>query len=396
MKRAIFAAAAVALGLFACGEPDHEEYEDHGAGEPEAHAGAPDRNAVRVSDDMARDLRITTARVEERPEAESVDVPGELRVNDDAYAEIGAPIGARVVDPRASVGDRVAVGQELVVLESAELGDARSALRTADARVALMRQTLARRRELASERIVAAREVQESEAELHEAEAQRRAATARLEALGADPRGAGEEEVGDGGRLVLRSPVAGTVIERAAVRGQLADPAVPLYRVGDLSELWFVGHAFERDALRVRVGEVARIALPALPGEAFTGTVALVGREVEPASRTIAVRVVVRDGSGRLRPGMSATGSLPVGEAHARILSVPVASLQRLDDAWVVFVPRGETEFEVRRVGRGRDLGGEVEIVSGAAAGEAVVVEGAFLLKAEAEKARGEGEHHDH
>jgi cobalt-zinc-cadmium efflux system membrane fusion protein len=75
---------------------------------------------------------------------------------------------------------------------------------------------------------------------------------------------------------------------------------------------------------------------------------------------------------------------------------VPVASLQRLDDAWVVFVPRGEAVFEVRRVGRGRDLGGEVEIVSGAAAGERVVVDGAFLLKAEAEKARGEGAHHDH
>jgi cobalt-zinc-cadmium efflux system membrane fusion protein len=93
---------------------------------------------------------------------------------------------------------------------------------------------------------------------------------------------------------------------------------------------------------------------------------------------------------------MSATGSLPVGEADARVLSVPVASLQRLDDHWVVFVPRGEAEFEVRRVGRGRDLGGEIELLSGAAAGEPVVVEGAFLLKAEAEKARGAGEHHDH
>jgi cobalt-zinc-cadmium efflux system membrane fusion protein len=50
----------------------------------------------------------------------------------------------------------------------------------------------------------------------------------------------------------------------------------------------------------------------------------------------------------------------------------------------------------VRTVGRGRDLGGEVEIVSGLRAGEAVVVEGAFLLKAEAEKARGEGGHHEH
>ena len=59
--------------------------------------------------------------------------------------------------------------------------------------------------------------------------------------------------------------------------------------------------------------------------------------------------------------------------------------------------PGTRGEFEIREVGRGRDLGGEVEVLSGLKrAGETIVVEGAFLLKAEADKARGEGEHHDH
>ena len=78
------------------------------------------------------------------------------------------------------------------------------------------------------------------------------------------------------------------------------------------------------------------------------------------------------------------------------VVAVPAASLQRLHDGWAVFLPRGAGVFEVRPIGRGRDLGGEVEIVEGLQPGEMVVVEGAFLLKAEAEKARGEGEHHEH
>jgi cobalt-zinc-cadmium efflux system membrane fusion protein len=61
-----------------------------------------------------------------------------------------------------------------------------------------------------------------------------------------------------------------------------------------------------------------------------------------------------------------------------------------------VFVPRGPGQFEAKPVGRGRDLGGEVEILSGLASGEEVVVDGAFLLKAEFDKARGEGGDHDH
>jgi cobalt-zinc-cadmium efflux system membrane fusion protein len=94
---------------------------------------------------------------------------------------------------------------------------------------------------------------------------------------------------------------------------------------------------------------------------------------------------------------MSASAWLPVGEAGAAVLAVPVAALQRLDEKWVVFVPRKEAHtFEIRPVGRGRDLGGDVEILSGLKGGETVVVDGAFLLKAEAEKAKGMGEQHEH
>ena len=63
-------------------------------------------------------------------------------------------------------------------------------------------------------------------------------------------------------------------------------------------------------------------------------------------------------------------------------------------DRWCVFVPKDASTFEIRPVGRGRDLAGEVEIVSGLRAGETVVVDGAFLLKAETEKTAGEHEEH--
>jgi len=64
-----------------------------------------------------------------------------------------------------------------------------------------------------------------------------------------------------------------------------------------------------------------------------------------------------------------------------------------MDDQWVVFLPRGEGRFEVRPVERGRDLGNEVAILSGLKPGERVVDEGAFVLRAEAEKGEGGGEH---
>jgi cobalt-zinc-cadmium efflux system membrane fusion protein len=202
-------------------------------------------------------------------------------------------------------------------------------------------------------------------------------------------------QAAEGAVLRLSAPLSGVVIERSLALGQVVEAARTLFRVGDLSKLWLVAHAPERDAVRVAPRSTARVAIPARPGQALSARVLQVGSQVEVGSRTIPVRLEVPNPGGVLRPGMSATVWLPVGEGAA-VIAVPAAALQRLDDRWCVFVPREAGTFEVRTVGRGRDLGGEVEIVSGLQAGETVVVDGAFLLKAEAEKARGEGAHHDH
>jgi cobalt-zinc-cadmium efflux system membrane fusion protein len=219
------------------------------------------------------------------------------------------------------------------------------------------------------------------------------AEAARTVAVGALKQFAGAE---GGTGLMLRAPVAGTVIDRDVVVGQLADPSKTLFRIGDLSKLWLVAHVFERDAVRVQVGTTGTASFAALPGKTVEGSIVWIGREVETASRTVPVRLEVPNPDGTLRPGMSATVSIRVGETSGRVVAVPLAAVQRVGDRWSVFVPKGPGTFEVRPVGRGRDLGGEVEILSGITPGTEVVVDGAFLLKAEFDKARGEGGSHDH
>ncbi|MFN8545559.1 MAG: efflux RND transporter periplasmic adaptor subunit [Candidatus Binatia bacterium] len=378
------------LTALACGR--HEESTaEHPHEGVEAHtAEAPD-HLLRIAPEMLRDLRVTTSAVEARPGGDGVTALGEIRVNEERYAEVGSPISARVVDVRAGIGDTVDVGQPLVVLESVELGKALAAVIGARARVELTRQVLARKRGLAG--VVPRREVEEAEAAAVAAAADLRAAAAGLRALGGENDDSAAE---DAARLSLRAPVAGTVIERDVVRGQMVEPSRVLFRVADLSRLWLIAHAFERDAVRVEAGAPARVSLAALPGRAFSGTVALVGRRVDPGSRTVDVRVNLDNPDGLLRPGMSASAWLPFGEAASTTVAIPAAALQRVAEGWAVFLPRGQGVFEPRQVGRGRDLGGEVEILQGLTPGETVVVEGAFLLKAEAEKARGEGERHEH
>jgi cobalt-zinc-cadmium efflux system membrane fusion protein len=385
--------------LLACDRAADEGAPQAAHEEPAADAShqpvAQTAGVLAIDPEMLRDLRITTTRAEARSGGEGVTLLGEVRVNEDAFSEVGVPIAARVVEVLASPGDRVEARQALAKLESPELGKARAEAVAARARASLARRALQRKRELAAERIVAGREVQEAQFEATAAEAELRAAEGALRALGVEAEeAAGEQRVDP--VFTLRSPIAGSVLDRSVVRGQMTEPGKTLFRVGDLARLWLTVHAFERDAIRVAPGSQARLTFPALPGRTLVGQVTLIGSQVDTTSRTLPIRVEVENSDGVLRPGMSAAAWIPIGDETDTIVAVPAAAVQRTDGGWAVFLPRDEGAFEVRGVGRGRDLGGDVEIVSGLAPGERVVVDGAFLLKAEREKSRGAGDHHDH
>lgn len=363
------------------------------AAPPAAGDAHVDPNEVKVEEAMLRDLRITTAAVESRTGAEDVTLLGELAVDERNYAEVGVPVPARAMRLMAGPGDQVRAGQMLVELQSPELGKLRAEYVSAQARLTLAEGALKRKRDLAAEKIVPQREVQEAETDATQAQAALRSAIAALTALGVPPSASGDAESRDAATFGLRSPVAGTVLERNIVQGQMLDPATPAFRIANLATLWLTVHAFERDAVRISKGANARLTFSALPGEQFPGVVSLLGGQVAKESRTIPIRIDVRNQRGLLRPGMSASAAVPVGASASRVMTVPVAAVQRVRNEWCVFLPKDASTFEIRKIGRGRDLGDEVEVLSGLKTGERIVVEGAFLLKSQAEK--GEAEHHD-
>jgi cobalt-zinc-cadmium efflux system membrane fusion protein len=353
---------------------------------------AEEENAIHLSEDMIRDLRISTAAVTERPGAREVSVLGEVAADDSRYAEVAPPTSGQIVRVLVELNAVVRQGAPLAQLRSAELGRARADLLAAGARRDLAQQTLDRKRGLAAERIVALREVQEAEAAFRAADAEARAAATTLQALGVEDGDAGD----DSSLFYVRSPLAGRVIDRHAILGQYANTASALFTVADLARVWVIAQAFERDAVNLQLGGVGHVTLAALPGREIDGRVTQVGRQVDAGSRTVPVRIELANADGVLRPGMSASVRLEVAGETARILVVPAAALQRVGEQWLAFVPMAPAEFEMRPVGRGRDLGNDVEVVSGLRAGETVVVEGAFLLKAEAEKRAGGVDEHGH
>ena len=339
---AIALSLVLALGLAGCGGGDKPKAPAPAA---EVQAGDADDAAsaapteVRIEAGMLRDLRVTTASVESRRGDEQVTLLGELAVDEGRYAELGVPVPARVTRLLAGVGDHVRDAQAVLELQAPEVGTARAQYLSASARLTLAERTLTRRQELAAERIAPQREVQEAEAGVASARADVRAATATLRSLGLEPPADDGPDASGSPLFLLHSPVAGTVIERTARRGQMLDPGTTALRIADLSTLWLTVHAFERDAVRIAPGTSARIAFSALPGRVFEGRITLVGRQVALDSRTVDVRIDVANPQGVLRPGMAASASLPVATGTSEILTVPVAAVQRVGESWCVFLP---------------------------------------------------------
>lgn len=186
----------------------------------------------------------------------------------------------------------------------------------------------------------------------------------------------------------LKAPIAGTVLERATNVGDVTD-GVPLFLIGDLQRLQAELNVVTHDTDRIAAGQTVTIL--GLDGEArFTGTIASVLPVTDAHSQTLIARVAVELGDVKsLRPGMAIRGDVVVGETEAALVA-PADAVQSLEGKQVVFVQEGEA-LEARPVTLGRSGAGAVEVTGGLEAGEILVAENAFLVKAEIGK--GEAEH---
>lgn len=385
-------AAVIAVALLGCkrraGEagPDAAP-RDAGDGAGAVRKGAPGEqppDRVELSEEALEQMRLAFYEVKERELAPGLEVAAELVPDPDRRADVGSRTSGRVVEFRVKVGDRVERGGPVVVLESQEVGRARAGLTAAAARADVARAAAAREEALLEARATSRKDREEAEGARRAAEAELAAARTLLATLGA-----GEQDDAGGarspGRLVVRSPIRGTVVARTAHPGQSVAPTDTLAQVVDLDVLWLEAQVHEREMRFVAAGQPVRVEARAFPGEVFQGEVERIGETLDPKTRAVSVRVSLPNPEHRLKPGMFATARIAATRARAArpMLAVPWAAVQEIDGHPSVFVRAGERAFELRRVHTGERAGDLVEVLNGVDAGDVVVAAGSFLLKGE-------------
>ena len=180
--------------------------------------------------------------------------------------------------------------------------------------------------------------------------------------------------------VVLRSPLAGKILELTVVPGEFKnDTSTSVMTIADLSTVWVTSQVPESYIRFVRVGERVEIDLVAYPGETFDGRVSRIADTVDPQTRTVKVQAEMENSGGRFRPEMY--GSIHHVESTERMTVVPVAAVVQDGERTVVFVERSPGRFEERHVSVGKRAGDLVRIRSGVTPGDTVAVDGVMLLK---------------
>ncbi len=349
-----------------------------------------EKNIVTLNPDAAARIQIRTATVEERTLSGVIRTTGRVDFDQDLLAHVSPRVAGRIHRVFATLGDKVKAGQTLAIIDSIQLGRAKSHFLRAKAQLELARATLDREEKLFEDHITSEQSVLEARAALQRALAEYRTTRQELKLLGLSDAEIDSVNYDDpeSAMFPLVTPISGTVIEKHVSLGEVVSPERNLYTIADLSRLWIWIDVYERDLERVHLEDDVVVEVTAYPGRIFEGKVAYIRDEIDQDTRTARARIDVANPERLLRAGMFAkvTVTDPHGARGGRMkptLVVPSEALQRDGERYVAFVPLGENRYERRIVTPGRQAGAYTEVLSGLSAGEPVVVEGTFYLKSE-------------
>jgi len=324
------------------------------------------------SKDAAQQAGITTVVSEERLGGARLEAIATIAYDATRRAVVNARAPGVVRALKVDLGAVVTPNAALATIESAQVGEDRSRLDSANARVAAAEANYKREEEMFARGVSAKRDLEVAKQALDEARAARQAATSALGVVGA--RG--------GSTYSLASPIAGTVVRRNANIGHMVSVEEVLFEIVDTSKMWADVDVPEAQLSYVKAGQAVTITVENIPDRTFSGVIDYVAPEVSATTRTARARVALENPDGVLRANMFARAEIALANAKPTVM-VPQSAVQRAKGVALVFVKLADDQYEARRVKLGLSQGDLVEIVEGVKAGEAVATRGSFLLKTE-------------
>ena len=318
--------------------------------------------------------RLSVMPAASRPVSAKLVLPGVVESDPARTAAVLTPLSGRLMALKVSLGDRVARGQVLAVIDSPDLDQAYDEDEKAADTAGLTAKNLERQEAQNKLGVASDRDLDQARSDHAQAAAEYARTQARLKTLGVSPASHASSRL-----LSVTAPVAGSVTALSVTPGNMInDPTQPMMTIADLSTVWVTALVPEKDVAEVSKDQAAEVDLIAYPDRALHGKVLFVSDVIEPDSHRNKIRIAFANPAYALKPNMFATVTLTGSERYQVVL--PSSALLMNNDRTSVFVATAPWTFERRNVETQLEEGSSVAIRSGVEAGEQVVVKGGILL----------------
>ena len=314
----------------------------------------------------------------------TLETTGVVDFDNDQATSVLAPFSGPVSRLLVSLGAQVKAGSPLAVVDSPDFATAISAYRKALTTAQTSRRLADLDKDLLEHNGVSQREQAQAETDAVSAEADRDAALQELVSLKVAPQTI--KDIQDGRQVThteatIRSPIAGTVVERLITPGQLLEAgSTPCFTVADLSRVWVLAQLFGADLADVSIGDTAQVAT-GIGSHSVPGKVDNISALVDPNTRSVQVRVVVDNPGNALKKQMYVRVLIQARQENTGLL-IPVSAVLRDDENLpFVYVAQSDGSFARRHITVGFRAGDRYDIGAGLHTGDQVVVAGGIFVQ---------------
>lgn len=310
-------------------------------------------------------VRVEGHRIEDRLEA-----TGQLIAP--SQAAVAAQVGGQVTAIPRDEGSAAAENDIVIEIDperrQLEAQSARAMLVQAEAQAAEAQREVVRMQKLHAQGVAADAKLDQVRTALSSATSARDAAKAQA--------GMAERSLQDSS---VRAPFAGLVARRYVSEGEFVQPGQKLFDLVALDPIEVEFHVPEKESSRVAQDAPVAVRVAPFPDEVFQARVTLVSPTIDPTTRTLRVKAQLPNSDGRLRPGLFARADLGIA-VHENVPMIPEEAVLQRAGGPIAYVIRDETRVQRRALELGVIRDGQIEVRSGVAIGEDVVVRGANEL----------------
>lgn len=356
-----------------------------GCAEKNAPEPGPVLTATGVKLTAAQQQHVRLYTVESATYRRTIETTGTVDFDANQSTSVLAPMGGPVSRLLVSVGEHVTAGQPLALVASPDYAAAIDAYRKALATSVTNRKLADLDEDLVQHHGVSWREAQQAQTDAANADADRDAALQQLVSLNVSPQVI--DAIRKGQRApsptaVIRSPIAGTVVEKLITPGQLLQAGTtPCFTVADLSRVWVMAQLYGSDFAAIKVGDRAKVVTGMDDSDPLPGVVQNIAAEVDPDTRAVAARVVVTNPGDALKKQMYVRVAIQSGGESTGLLAPVGAILHDDENLPFVYVAEPDGSFARRHVTVGYRAGDKYDLTSGIKAGDRVVVDGAIFVQ---------------